>query len=579
MGNQQYRWVIVAAGGLLGCMAIGALFSLPVFLQPIARDTGWSVTGVSTAMTIGFLAMAVASMAWGTLSDRIGPAPGGADRLGAPDREPGAGQPGDVAPGVPDLFGVVAGGAAAAIMAPMMACVTGWFDTQRSLAVSLVSAGMGMAPMTMSPLAAWLISGHDWRTSLLMIAALAAAVMVPVALLVRRPPALAAAAAGAGVRGRSEPGPNSGMTLGQAVRTPQFAILMLTNFFCCATHSGPIFHTVSYAVSCGIPMIAAVTIYSVEGLAGLGGRIAFGVLGDRLGAKRVLVAGLLAQAFGALGYVFVRDLGAFYAVAALFGFIYAGVMPLYAVLARENFPLRDHGRGDRRHGNGGQPRDGARAGGRRADLRHLRQLRLALCRRLGDRARGVPDRADLPAVRPGGDAGGGAGLKCRPEAAASADALDHRGRLRHKGRNGRGGEDGMNFLVKIFTWWNGQTIGTQFFTWRKGRRVGEDSQGNIFYQNADGSKRWVIYNGEAEASRVGPEWHGWLHHTYQEPPTVAPLPRQAWEQPLPAEHDRQRAGLPPAGQHPRGRPAGAAGLRGLGSGIGYGRWRTASRRR
>jgi MFS family permease len=97
---------------------------------------------------------------------------------------------------------------------------------------------------------------------------------------------------------------------------------------------------VSYAISCGIPLIAAVTIYSVEGLAGLGGRIAFGLMGDRFGAKRVLVLGLLAQAFGALGYVFVRELAAFYTVAALFGFIYAGTMPLYAVLARENFPLR-----------------------------------------------------------------------------------------------------------------------------------------------------------------------------------------------------------------------------------------------
>jgi MFS family permease len=87
-------------------------------------------------------------------------------------------------------------------------------------------------------------------------------------------------------------------------------------------------------------MMAAVTIYSVEGLAGMGGRIAFGLLGDRFGAKRVLVAGLLAQAFGALAYVFVRELAAFYAVAALFGFIYAGTMPLYAVLMRENFPLR-----------------------------------------------------------------------------------------------------------------------------------------------------------------------------------------------------------------------------------------------
>ena len=78
----------------------------------------------------------------------------------------------------------------------------------------------------------------------------------------------------------------------------------------------------------------------MEGLAGLGGRVAFGFLGDRFGAKRVLVSGLLLQAFGALAYFFVRELSAFYAVAALFGFIYAGVMPLYAVLARENFPLR-----------------------------------------------------------------------------------------------------------------------------------------------------------------------------------------------------------------------------------------------
>jgi MFS family permease len=234
------------------------------------------------------------------------------------------------------VFGLLVGGATAAIFAPMMACVTGWFDTHRSLAVSLVSAGMGMAPMTMSPLVAWLVTIHHWRTTLQIVAVIVAAIMIPVALLVRRPPALVGDNAAASARGGSQ----SEMSLGQAVRSPQFVILLLTNFFCCATHSGPIIHTVSYAVSCGIPLIAAVSIYSVEGLAGLFGRVAFGLLGDRFGAKRVLVTGLLVQAFGALGYVFVRELAAFYAVAALFGFIYAGVMPLYAVLARENFPLK-----------------------------------------------------------------------------------------------------------------------------------------------------------------------------------------------------------------------------------------------
>jgi MFS family permease len=287
-------------------------------------------------MTIGFLALALASMGWGALSDRWGPRlvvlTGSillAASLALASRATSL-------IGFQLVFGLFVGAATAAIFAPMMACVTGWFDTQRSLAVSLVSAGMGMAPMTMSPLAAWLVSVYDWRTSLLIIAGIAAAIMIPAALLVRRPPALEAGSTAASADGEGQPG----MSVGQAIRSPQFIILLLTNFFCCATHSGPIFHTVSYAVTCGIPMIAAVSIYSVEGLAGMGGRIAFGLLGDRFGAKRILVWGLLLQAFGVLGYAFVSQLAGFYAVAVLVGFIYAGVMPLYAVIARENFPLR-----------------------------------------------------------------------------------------------------------------------------------------------------------------------------------------------------------------------------------------------
>jgi MFS family permease len=333
MTTSRYRWVMVAAGGLLGCVAIGAMFSLPVFLRPIARDTGWSITGVSSAMTFGFVAMAVGSIIWGNLSDRFGPrlivAIGScllSASLALASRATSLLE-------FQLVFGLVVGVATAAIFAPMMACVTGWFDTHRSLAVSLVSAGMGMAPITMSPLAARLISHYDWRTSLQIIAVLVAAVMIPVALLVRRPPALA------GENADVSPGVEP-MSLAQAMKSPQLITLLLTNFFCCATHSGPIFHTVSYALSCGIPIIAAVSIYSVEGLAGLGGRVVFGILGDRFGAKRVLASGLLLQAFGALAYFFVRELGAFYAVAAVFGFVYAGVMPLYAVLARENFPLR-----------------------------------------------------------------------------------------------------------------------------------------------------------------------------------------------------------------------------------------------
>ena len=335
MSDAHYRWIIVAAGGLLGCVAFGAMFSLPVLLLPIARSTGWSVTAVSAAMTICFLTMATGSMLWGSLSDRVGPRVVTvlgtlllAASLAFASRA-------ESLTAFQLAFGVGVGGACAAIFAPMMACVTGWFDTQRSLAVSLVSAGMGMAPMTMSPLAAWLVTHHDWRMTLSIIAIITASVMIPAALLVRRPPPARGERSGAPAGD-----PVAGMSVGQALRSPQFIILLLTNFFCCATHSGPIIHTVSYAVTCGIPTIAAVSIYSVEGLAGMFGRVGFGILGDRFGAKRVLVTGLLAQAVGALGYTLAGNLAGFYAAAAVFGFIYAGVMPLYAVIARENFPLR-----------------------------------------------------------------------------------------------------------------------------------------------------------------------------------------------------------------------------------------------
>lgn len=89
----------------------------------------------------------------------------------------------------------------------------------------------------------------------------------------------------------------------------------------------------------------------------------------------------------------------------------------------------------------------------------------------------------------------------------------------------------LNTILRAVIWWDGSTLGTQLYTWRKGEKVGEDEVGNSFYQSRDGAKRWVIFNGEAEASRVGPDWHGWLHHTYKEPPTKDPLSKKGWEKP------------------------------------------------
>ena len=87
----------------------------------------------------------------------------------------------------------------------------------------------------------------------------------------------------------------------------------------------------------------------------------------------------------------------------------------------------------------------------------------------------------------------------------------------------------MGILTEIFTWWNGQTLGTRWYTARHGVHVGNDEAGNRFYESRDKKRRWVIYSGVAEASHVSPDWHGWLHHTFDAPPTEMPLPRKAWE--------------------------------------------------
>lgn len=112
-----------------------------------------------------------------------------------------------------------------------------------------------------------------------------------------------------------------------------------------------------------------------------------------------------------------------------------------------------------------------------------------------------------------------------------------------------------NSLLRAVTWWNGQTLNTQLWTWRKGVKVGEDDQGNVYYRTADDSKRWVIFNGEAEASRVSPEWHGWLHRTWDTPPSEKPLPHKPWEKPHQENLTGTALAYAPAGSIRRERPA------------------------
>ena len=316
----------------------GAMASLSIFLQPMAEVMGWSRTGIATAALLNFLCMGAGAFVWGALSDRFGTRAvvlTGGLLLGlglvTASRATTLGE-------FQLLFGVVVGLASGSFYAPMTATTARWFTRHRSLAVALVSAGLSVGSTVMAPLARWMISSYDWRTAMLLIGDLAWLVIVPTALLVRNPPVSPAAA---GTAATSANGPD--LTVAQALRTPQFAAIALTYFACCATHAGPIFHMVTHAMDQGIAAMAAATVLSVAGLASLSGKIVCGLLADRIGAKRVLVAGLGLQAIAVSLYLFTRELAGFYGVALVFGFAYGGVMPLYAILVREYFGERTMG--------------------------------------------------------------------------------------------------------------------------------------------------------------------------------------------------------------------------------------------
>jgi MFS family permease len=327
-----YGWIVVGVGIVVSCIGVGTMLSLGVFLQPISEATGWSRTGISTAALLNWLCMGIGSFLWGALSDRFGTRAvvlSGGLLLGAgavtASRAASLGQ-------FQIFFGVLVGLAAGSFYTPLTATTTRWFTKNRSLAVALVSAGLSLGSTIIGPLARWMTTSYDWRTAMLVIGDLAWLLIIPAALVIREPAAPRPGTAAGGEGGE--------FTVAQALRTPQFAAIALTNFACCAAHSGPIFHMVTHAIDHGIPVMAATTVLSVAGLASLSGRIICGLMADRIGAKRMLLIGLALQAVSVSLYVFTRDLAGFYAVAVMFGFAYGGAMPLYAIIVREYFGAR-----------------------------------------------------------------------------------------------------------------------------------------------------------------------------------------------------------------------------------------------
>ena len=326
-----YGWVVLGAAFAIIALSIGTLFTLGVFLKPIEEGMGWSRSSIGAVGLLNWLVMGLGGVVAGYLSDRFGTRVvvlvGGA-LLGL-----GLVLSSQVSEAwhLYVTFGVLVGAGVSAFYVPLTVLAIRWFDDRRGMAAAIVSAGNGLGIMALSPLSRWLINELDWRSAFVVLGDLAWLIVIPCALFLK--PSPTAAPAQGWVSGRAGVSAPVGQIL---VSWPIWAIA-LTHFACCAAHSGPIFHLVSHAMDQGVGSMAAASILGVSGLSSILGRVGSGIVADRMGVKRTLIAMLAAQAALIPVYLAATSEGSLWGLSLVFGVAYGGVMPLYAVLTREYF--------------------------------------------------------------------------------------------------------------------------------------------------------------------------------------------------------------------------------------------------
>jgi MFS family permease len=346
-GRMFYGWIVLGAAFLIIMIGIGTMFSSGVFLIPLQEEFGWTRSEISLASFLNWITFGLFSFLCGTLSDRIGTRHvvifGGAI-LGLSLILSGS---------IRQLwhlyltFGLLGGIGVGAFYVPLSATATRWFSSNRGLALAIVSGGNGTGILAIAPFARYLISTYDWATAFMVMGVLAWIIILPAAMLVRNSPAeMGYQAYGSGDEADVKPLPGrvaleaGEMNGREALRTPTLWLIALTHFFCCAAHSGPIFHMASFAMDMGIPKMTAATLLGLSGFISIAGRVGTGVIADRVGAKITLITLLGLQALGIVLYLWAGPLWTFLALAVVFGIGYGGVMPLYAILTRQYFGER-----------------------------------------------------------------------------------------------------------------------------------------------------------------------------------------------------------------------------------------------
>jgi MFS family permease len=333
-GEQPYAWIIVATCAVMVGMAFGGLVNISVFLKPLAAEFGWPRAQIAAAYSMVTLAAGLGGILMGYFSDRLpirrvviagSLVPGAAFFLLSGIDTPAELYAYHIMMG---LFGF------ATILVPLNNLTTFWFARNRGLAIGIVSAGGALGQGLMPFIARHLILEQGWREAYQSLGLIYFAVLLPLALLIRNPPAVSGAGDAAGAGGRN---PYA------LPRHWLVALLCLAVVFCCTCMATPIVHVVALGSDAGLGPRESAGLLTVMMLFGVAGRILTGAMADRIGNLRAYVIVSLAQTALALWFPHVHTLAGLYALSALFGLWYAGVMTALILCAREFAPPRFSG--------------------------------------------------------------------------------------------------------------------------------------------------------------------------------------------------------------------------------------------
>ena len=341
-----YGYVIVASALVIDLILAGIHFTFGVFFKPVSAEFGWTRAATSGAFTLYSMFHGALFILTGRITDRFGPKP----MLIASGLFFGLGFVlMSTITAIWQLYlyyGVLIAVGMSGGFVPLMSTVARWFIKRRGLMSGLVLAGGGLGQSVFPPLTTWLISEFEWREAYMIFGAGVLVLVVALALLLKRDPGRVGQVPYGSEPALGEPqaaNTQAGLTFGQALSTREFwqyfAAIVLAQFGL----GMMVVHAVPHGIDLGMDAAAAATVVTTFAGVGVGARVAFGAVTDRIGGRWVMASMCLVLAVALLGMSATRALPAFYALAALFGLGFGGFVSSMSPLAAQLFGVRSHG--------------------------------------------------------------------------------------------------------------------------------------------------------------------------------------------------------------------------------------------